>query len=622
MFEIAIRRADEDQPMKHVPLPLDGSEIAIGREPGNHIVLDQRDVSRWHARVVARGDHAMIIDLRSSNGTYLNRERVAGVAPFTINDVVRISGYYLTISEVTDPHILLPDVSDAPPATPDPPATPGPPSLDPTRPRVVLPRVVGLEWPRVLHDSERELLALIHAAPDDDGPRLVYADWLLDHGDPRGELIAMQCELRAEAVKAREQGAGMDDIRSPDADRQRDRIAKLATRHAGSWLGGFITREQVECVVEDDGACRLVVESGPGRHNTLILDRGFLDRPLCVSPAQLGRQRDHLMTVMPTLYEVIERVAANGEKVVYKARVHGPKGGEGYGAVMSSRSLVGLESGPVIDTLMRWQSDWFVQVLQHDLEVSELVTHDNLTRSRGLVLWGKHGDVALAREWVEGWDVGAIARGAASRGARVPEPLAVGIASQLCLALHQLYRATGRDGRPARVLHRAIRPDHVLVSERGEVKLTSLRWAWGDPDVFPVSYQRTDTDSYSHDELTGPQLAYYAPETVLGEAMGPESCVFSVGVILYELLCGEHPFHRPDRTDYDMLLAIRDVECVLPGARRDVSPELAEIIARAMQRPRGQRYASPWSMHRALEKALADRGWSSAPDELARYLAS
>jgi uncharacterized protein (TIGR02996 family) len=43
--------------------------------------------------------------------------------------------------------------------------------------------------------DESEFLLAVQAAPDDDAPRLVWADWLEEHGDPRGELIRAQCEL-------------------------------------------------------------------------------------------------------------------------------------------------------------------------------------------------------------------------------------------------------------------------------------------------------------------------------------------------------------------------------------------------------------------------------------------
>lgn len=56
--------------------------------------------------------------------------------------------------------------------------------------------------------EERSLLAAVAADPDDDGPRIVYADWLQQAGDPRGELIALQCALdrgRTPELAAREQ---------------------------------------------------------------------------------------------------------------------------------------------------------------------------------------------------------------------------------------------------------------------------------------------------------------------------------------------------------------------------------------------------------------------------------
>lgn len=71
--------------------------------------------------------------------------------------------------------------------------------------------------------QERDLLAAIVDAPDDDAPRLVYADWLQSRGDPRGEFIQLQCQLAA----------------APDDERRRAiKIAenKLFAAHGKSWL--------------------------------------------------------------------------------------------------------------------------------------------------------------------------------------------------------------------------------------------------------------------------------------------------------------------------------------------------------------------------------------------------
>jgi uncharacterized protein (TIGR02996 family) len=56
-------------------------------------------------------------------------------------------------------------------------------------------RLPRKERPPDLPEGAQALLDDIIAAPDDDAPRLVYADWLLAREDPRGELITVQCEL-------------------------------------------------------------------------------------------------------------------------------------------------------------------------------------------------------------------------------------------------------------------------------------------------------------------------------------------------------------------------------------------------------------------------------------------
>jgi uncharacterized protein (TIGR02996 family) len=52
----------------------------------------------------------------------------------------------------------------------------------------------------VINDTEAALLAAIRAAPDDDAPRLVYADWLTERGDARGAMIVAQCESKSGAL--------------------------------------------------------------------------------------------------------------------------------------------------------------------------------------------------------------------------------------------------------------------------------------------------------------------------------------------------------------------------------------------------------------------------------------
>ncbi|MBL9038847.1 MAG: TIGR02996 domain-containing protein [Archangium sp.] len=82
----------------------------------------------------------------------------------------------------------------------------------------------------------------IFARPDDDAPRLVYADWLTERGDPRGELIALQCaRARAEAT-TREVRAGALGLQPRDSDDLAEatatREAELLALHGETWLAG------------------------------------------------------------------------------------------------------------------------------------------------------------------------------------------------------------------------------------------------------------------------------------------------------------------------------------------------------------------------------------------------
>ncbi len=78
-------------------------------------------------------------------------------------------------------------------------------------------------------DLRARLLGEVLAAPDDDEPRLVYADWLTERGDPRGEFITIQCDLARRGP----------DATGEDVERLRAREVQLLARHKKTWIGRF-----------------------------------------------------------------------------------------------------------------------------------------------------------------------------------------------------------------------------------------------------------------------------------------------------------------------------------------------------------------------------------------------
>ena len=114
-------------------------------------------------------------------------------------------------------------------------------------------------------------------------------------------------------------------------------------------------------------------------------------------------------------------------------------------------------------------------------------------------------------------------RGSAARLAAVPEPVLAAMAWQLLHGLRTVHEKL-------RVLHRDIKPENILLNSLGEVKLAD----------FGVAAVLEDGEELAHDQVG--TILQMSPERLRGEAHGPASDVWSLGVTLAQLALGRHPF--------------------------------------------------------------------------------
>ena len=195
----------------------------------------------------------------------------------------------------------------------------------------------------------------------------------------------------------------------------------------------------------------------------------------------------------------------------------------------------------------------------------------------------------LALEWLDGRDLGSW-RKALRPGLR---PV-IEVGRQAALGLAALHDAG--------IVHRDVKPSNFFLVEReGEAGAPHVKLI--DLGVARVAGERTLTET----GFTLGTPAYMSPEQASGQRHPtPSSDIFSLGVMLFELITGQKPYRGDDMVSLAMKIVLQDpprISAVMPLS----PPALEEVVSRAMARSPGARFSSARSMARAL-------GWIEVPD--------
>jgi eukaryotic-like serine/threonine-protein kinase len=170
----------------------------------------------------------------------------------------------------------------------------------------------------------------------------------------------------------------------------------------------------------------------------------------------------------------------------------------------------------------------------------------------------------------------------ASRLRRGPLPPweACGVAAQLCRALSHAHAQ--------RIVHRDVKPANIMLSSRGRVKV-------GDFGVARLAEGSTDGAAAT---IVGTPR-YMAPEQGRGRPTTPATDIYSVGVVLYEMLAGCPPFTGDSAVE----LALRHLQDAPPPLSVRLAPALTQIVDRALAKDPADRYADGAEMADALVQA-------------------
>lgn len=224
-----------------------------------------------------------------------------------------------------------------------------------------------------------------------------------------------------------------------------------------------------------------------------------------------------------------------------------------------------MESDPVL-----------VERFRREEEIGQQLDHPGIVRTFAGEDRSRH---YMVLEWVEG----RLLRAVLNRQSRLPADRAVALTLQICDALDTMHKHG--------VVHRDLKPENIMVGPDDQTKIIDFGIA-----------MKEDARRITHTEFS-PALGtpdYIAPEQVKGQRADQRSDIYALGAMLYEMLTGQPPF-----TGSNPLVVINERLLHDPAPARslnpEISPQIEEVLHRALERDPRHRYATAAEMALELE---------------------
>lgn len=282
-------------------------------------------------------------------------------------------------------------------------------------------------------------------------------------------------------------------------------------------------------------------------------------------------------------YYLTEKLAAGGMAEIYLGKLVGPGGFE--------KLLVIKQIHPRFGGLRR-----FVDLFVAEAKILVGLVHGNIVPVYEL---GVIGDTYfIAMEYIDGPSLYRLTEELRVHGESMAPALAAHIATKVLDGLDYAHRKG--DG----VIHRDLSGRNVMLSRDGEVKLVDFGIAVALGDAG-------DTEG----EIPAGSFPYMSPEQVRCEPLTGQSDLFSVGILLWEMLTGQRLFMRAEADA--TLRAVTDAPIAAPSTHNPAVPgRLDDVVMKALQRDRDQRWHSAAEMLAALHRYLYSLEVTPGPREL------
>jgi eukaryotic-like serine/threonine-protein kinase len=294
-------------------------------------------------------------------------------------------------------------------------------------------------------------------------------------------------------------------------------------------------------------------------------------------------------------FRLVNKVAEGGMATVYEAEQLGPEG---------FTKRIALK---VIHPHYAKRTE-FLRLFIDEAKLSANLMHGNVVQI--YQLGEVEGEYFIAMEYIQGPTLRSVIDRHYDMGSPIPATLAAYVCSRVARALDFAHNfVSPSTGTRLDIVHRDVSPGNVMITWDGHIKLAD----------FGIAKAKTSFDPASEQKMRIGKKHYMSPEQVLGSAVDGKSDVFSLGVVLYELLALS-PLFREEETS---LLVDEVAVQPLPNLRARITnldKNLEDILLMALQRSPSRR-ANASQLAAALDSWIAEQNEFASPDRLQAHLA-
>lgn len=293
-------------------------------------------------------------------------------------------------------------------------------------------------------------------------------------------------------------------------------------------------------------------------------------------------------------YVLLEKLASGGMAEVYLAKNSGANGVSKFVAI--KRILPQYSD-----------NEEFIEMFKEEAKIAVNLNHSNVVHIHEFGI--ERNQFYLVMEYVEGRNLRQILNELKKKGNHFQIDQVVYVIKEVAAGLDHAHRCLdGTTGKPLNITHRDMSPQNIMVSFEGEIKIID----------FGIAKAETQLEATKAGTLKG-KFGYMSPEQADGQNIDLRTDVFSLGIVLWELLAKDRLFSGS--SEAAILRKIR--ESNIPSLRKidpSIHPELDKIVSKALAKDKNLRYQTSAALHRDLNRFLNTHYPEFSPQDFSVFI--